>query len=93
MSFCSGVRDEEFGHMATAGVLGGDQIPPLGFASVRPPAILYSMVTLLDIRLSCRGAKFSFLTRDEALEVGLKSPQMRRTDLLSTISSLSCRFF
>ena len=48
-------------------------IPFPGFALVRPPATLYSMVTLLDVYQSCRGSKFSFLTMAEALEVGLKS--------------------
>ena len=71
----------------------GIRNPSLGFALIRPPAILYSMMTLLDMRLSCRGSTLSSLTRAEALEVGLKSPQLCRSDLLCTISSLSCRCF
>ena len=41
------------------------------------------MVALLVVRLSCRGCKFSFLTRAEALEVAGKSPLMCHTDLWS----------
>ena len=41
----------------------GIRVPSLGFASIRPPAVLYSMMTLLDARLSCRGSKFSVLTK------------------------------
>ena len=40
VSFCCGVRDEEFGLMATGGFLGEDRIPSLGFVSIRPPAVL-----------------------------------------------------
>lgn len=65
-------------------------VPFLGFALVRPQATLYSMVTLLDVCLSCRGSKFSFLTMAEALEVGLNS---LRADLLGTTSSLFRRSF
>ena len=68
------------------------RVPSLGFASIRPPAILYSMLTFLEVRLSCRGSRFSILIRAQALEVELKSPKMRRTDLC-TIPSLSCRCF
>ena len=90
--FCSGVRDEEFGLVATGGVLGGAKSPHFGFCVNQTTSNLIQHADLVT-RAPAGASKFSFLTRAEALEVGLKSPEMLPANLLSTISSLPCRCF
>ena len=90
--FCSEVRDEEFGLVATGGVLGGAKSPHSGFCVIQTTSNLIQHADLVT-RAPAKGSKLSFLTRAEALEVGLKSPQMCHSDLLCTISSMSCRCF